>query len=310
MNYITLEAPATWHAVEAAAGQPKGRPKFSMVAYTGAPVRQEWSHSPVIVDLAGVQMPTQKMPIRRDHATPVGHTEMVAVQNGQIVCSGVLSFECDDAEEIAIAGKNGFPWQASIGGPVDSEEELAAGATATVNGRTITGPATIVRQMRLKEISFVDLGADSATSASIAAKAQKEKQDMDAPAPKPEAPKVEAKPAPDQSDLLNADAEVVKARREATIAASAAERAEHYKKQVMAMCPKGLEADAEALILAGKTVDDCRKELTLKFAERAKALPSAGEPAAPKAEVKATDAPPAVKKISEVPADKIVEMLI
>src|SRR5690606_30558204 len=47
-----------------------------------------------------------------------------------------------------------------------------------VNGRTFTGPLHVVRRAILKEISFVDSGADSATSARIAAQ-HKEQAVMD-----------------------------------------------------------------------------------------------------------------------------------
>ena len=39
----------------------------------------------------------------------------------------------------------------------------------TVNGRQYAGPLNVVRKATLGEISFVDLGADGATSASVAA---------------------------------------------------------------------------------------------------------------------------------------------
>ena len=46
---------------------------------------------------------------------------------------------------------------------------VAAGKSAVVNGKTVTGPANIVRAATLTEISFVPIGADLTTSASVAA---------------------------------------------------------------------------------------------------------------------------------------------
>ena len=48
-------------------------------------------------------------------------------------------------------------------------EFVAAGQTVEVNGQTFEGPLHVVRRMTLKEISFVDSGADGGTKAVVAA---------------------------------------------------------------------------------------------------------------------------------------------
>ncbi len=146
-------------------------PRFSMVAYTGGPMRlQGWRH-PVIVDLAGLAIPTQNRPIRLGHdaAHGVGHTDSLRVEGGKLIASGLVSRDTAAAREVVTSSKNGFPWQASIGAAVEEHEFVREGQTVHVNGRAWQGPVNVVRRSSLGEISFVDLGADGNTSALVTA---------------------------------------------------------------------------------------------------------------------------------------------
>src|SRR5262249_45544209 len=77
------------------------------------------------------------------------------------------------ASEVIGLADNGFPWQASIGADVQRQEFVDAGAQVKVNGRTFSGPLTVVRASTLREISFVPLGADASTSATVGAERKK-----------------------------------------------------------------------------------------------------------------------------------------
>ena len=163
-------APAWVEAAAAADGKP-ALPRFSMTAYTGGPMRlMGWRH-PVIVDLAGLGIPTQSRPIREGHdaAHGVGHTDSIRVENGMLIASGIVSRDTAAAREVVASSRNGFPWQASIGASVDEHEFVREGAVVHVNGRAWPGPVNVVRRSSLGEISFVDLGADGNTSAFVAA---------------------------------------------------------------------------------------------------------------------------------------------
>ena len=168
--------------VVAAAG-PDGKPplpRFNMVAYTGGPMRIAGWRYPVVVDLAGLAIPSQNRPIRFGHDanSGVGHSDSIAVRDGRLVASGVISRDTAAAREVVASAKNGFPWQASIGTSVEQFEFVKETQSVLVNGREFTGPVNVVRRSTLGEISFVDLGADNNTSASVAASA-KEKEVMD-----------------------------------------------------------------------------------------------------------------------------------
>lgn len=168
---LSLEATATIH-LEAAAGEGAvPLPRFRMVAYTGAPMRVAgWRH-PVVLDLAGIAIPSQARPIRFGHdpLAGVGHTDAVRVEDGQLVATGIVSRDTPAAREVVTSAKNGFPWQASVGASVEEFEFVKENQQVLVNGQTLSGPLNVVRKATLGEISFVDLGADGRTSASVAA---------------------------------------------------------------------------------------------------------------------------------------------
>ncbi len=154
-------------------------PRFHMVAYTGGLMRVAGFPHPVVVDLEGLAIARQDIPVRLDHnhRQGVGHTQRVVIQNGQVIAEGLISRDTSWARDVARSGTNGFPWQASIGAEVVEAEFLPNGQKTEVNGRTFDGPLHVVRQAVLKEISFVDSGADTATSARIAA--QRNAQETD-----------------------------------------------------------------------------------------------------------------------------------
>lgn len=167
---LRLEAPTTLD-LEAAGEGGATLPRFRMVAYTGTPMRVAgWRH-PVVIDLAGLAVPSQARPIRFGHdpLSGVGHTDAVRVEGGQLVATGLVSRDTPAAREVVTSAKNGFPWQASVGASVEEFEFVKDGQSVLVNGQTFAGPLNVVRKATLGEISFVDLGADGRTSVGIAA---------------------------------------------------------------------------------------------------------------------------------------------
>jgi hypothetical protein len=170
--------PATIRAADpAAAGKSKLR-RFSGRAYTGAPMKPEGWWVPIIVDLDGVKVPSQNRPMFRQHDPEqiVGHTDAVTVTTGPdggIDVDGPLSGEPEHVRKVTHPADNGFKWQLSIGANPIRTEFLEAGETTEVNGRQVSGPMTISRETELGEISFVPLGADGETSATVSASQRK-----------------------------------------------------------------------------------------------------------------------------------------
>ncbi|MDH4201402.1 MAG: Mu-like prophage major head subunit gpT family protein [Phycisphaerae bacterium] len=161
-----------------AAADDKAVPKFSMVAYTGGPMKIAGFTHPVVVDLEGLSIDRQNIPIRLDHNPKqgVGHTDRVVIENGQVMAEGLISRDTSWARDVTKSGKNGFPWQASIGAEIIQAEFVPNGNQIQVNGRTFDGPLYVIRKSILKEISFVDQGADNKTTAQVAAQSGEQKQ--------------------------------------------------------------------------------------------------------------------------------------
>ncbi len=152
-------------------GKPK-LPSFTINAYSGGVMSANF-YLPVVVDLAGLRAAGDSIPILLEHDTkqPLGVAHKVKISASGVSLDGVITGGADDdaSKRVMTHAKNGFKWQASIGAPVERRELLEAGKTATVNGRTVTGPLIIARQAVLREVSFVAVGADATTSVKIAA---------------------------------------------------------------------------------------------------------------------------------------------
>lgn len=147
--------------------------RFSGVAYTGDRVQVNWG-LPVVVDLSKLRAPTKNRPVLFNHnpELPVGHFEPGGLANSgrDLRIDGVLSGANDATEQIVASAGNGFPWQMSVGVDAATSTEVRAGETIKVNGRDFTGPLIVTGEADLKEVSFVSLGADDNTQASVAAK--------------------------------------------------------------------------------------------------------------------------------------------
>lgn len=169
----------------AAPGDAGGLPTVRMTAYTGGPMRVWQYDYPIVVDLAGLKISAKARPLLKDHdrSLVVGHTSKVEVEHGRrLIVDGVLSGGNAATAEIVASGKNGFPWQSSIGAPFnrDKVEFIQAGKSVRVNGQSFTGPMYVARESLLAEVSFVALGADDDTDTKIAARRQGGDMEFDA----------------------------------------------------------------------------------------------------------------------------------
>ena len=148
------------------AGINDGNRRFSGVAYTGDAITHHPYWGTVVFDLSLIDVPA-KMAILRDHECEeiVGFSDEHAVTQDGLVLGGVLSKVTDAGKEVAALSDEGFPWQMSVRIQPSRIEELTAGSSALVNGRTITGPAYIFRESTLVETSFTPTGWDAGTTA-------------------------------------------------------------------------------------------------------------------------------------------------
>lgn len=157
---------------KAAASADRETRRFHLDAYNGGELRLDLFDGPTYIDLDGVTF-AKNVVLMVDHnpERTVGHVESIKIDGGKIVAEGVISRGNGDAFDVTYSAENGFPWQCSVGGPLLDFMELAAGEVIEVNGNLVTGPAWIVTKLEIREISFVALGADDSTRASLAASA-------------------------------------------------------------------------------------------------------------------------------------------
>lgn len=160
-------------AIQIAASADGDVKPFTMVAYTGGPLRLPNFSYPVVVDCAGLTATSQTLPALKDHDPTkiVGHTEQIQIDaaTGMVTVAGKTSGSGPAADEVRQQAARGFPWQVSIGAPVQAMDFVDEGETVFVNGRTWQGPLLVARKATLRELSFVAMGADGSTSARIAA---------------------------------------------------------------------------------------------------------------------------------------------
>lgn len=157
--------------IEAAAGRPA---RISIVAYSGGWLRVGGWNRPLVVDLAGLELPAS-VTLLRDHTNEVGATLGAGrpeVSQGRLLVAGTLADVAAAAEVVAISKVCDL--QASIGADPLEVVDVAAGEWLQVNGRTLqaTEPSFLVARSVLREITITPMGADPTTSVSIAAKLQ------------------------------------------------------------------------------------------------------------------------------------------
>jgi hypothetical protein len=182
-NAIKLDTTVTF--LQAAEGEASPGPRrFKIVAYTGAPIRQGWSREPVVIDVAGMQLP-KTVPVVIGHDYALGSIlgqGTPSVENGQIVVEGEILAKNGNADQVLALAEAGYQFQASVGADVRRHQKVDADGVVQVNGQAHVGPVRIVKASALREVSFVTLGADAATSVAIAAEEVAEEVSMAADA--------------------------------------------------------------------------------------------------------------------------------
>ena len=140
------------------------------VAYSGGSFRQWWSALPCYVDLSGMRMAEQVCLMYDHNYDPECRLGVLNVNNDGKTLTIDGEFDTGNilAQSIIRAGKK-FNWQLSIGAENVKVERVDEGTVETINGNTVNGPALVVRESILREVSIVAIGADAKTSMEIRA---------------------------------------------------------------------------------------------------------------------------------------------
>ena len=145
--------------------------KIKMVANAGSVMN--FGSKRYAIDVEGVFPHAESIPIVYGHelSAGIGHTTAIKAEDGKLLVEGVVSRETPYAKDFVSSARNGFPWQASVGGMIVDKLSLKKGESYNLHGQEIGEGVDIVTKFELFEISVVEFGADPNTS-SIAAQAQ------------------------------------------------------------------------------------------------------------------------------------------
>ncbi len=151
-----------------AAGNAK--PKVGGIAYSGGKMNLPGWKYPVVVDLAGMEIP-ENVPLLTNHENKTdARVGMVSasVKNNALEISGEIVSDGKDAADNVAQSKAGADWQLSIGADV-KECELVK-SSREVNGQSQDGPFYHIKKSTLREVSVVAVGADAHTTMKVTAK--------------------------------------------------------------------------------------------------------------------------------------------
>jgi len=160
----------------AAADDPNPKiPTFQTLAYNGGTIRVPGIPLPISIDLTGVTV-AASVSILKDHDNKMllGQATDVVIDGNTIRAAGVITGDESSephVKDVLFHARRGFNWQTSVGVGIDKIERVEAGHNVTVNGKTVYGPAMILREGVLKEISVTSVGCDHETDMKIAASA-------------------------------------------------------------------------------------------------------------------------------------------
>lgn len=171
------------------------RPSVKGLAYSGGKMRLFGWSRPVVVDMAGMNMP-ESVPLLTNHVNDtLCRVGVVTATKGAegLEIAGEIVADGEEAENIVAQGKSGADWQLSIGAEVEAAELVQEGKR-TINGIEHDAPFYHVTKSTLREVSVVAVGADKATHMKVTAKLELKGNSIMEPQKKETAaaPKVEA----------------------------------------------------------------------------------------------------------------------
>jgi hypothetical protein len=168
-----LHVPAGRAIVQFAGGGSANELAITMFARSPEAI-DHWYWGKLAHDMQGMILRKSRIPLDwvHDYNLSLGYAERfeASESKGLTVWGKLVSIGADKAAEVIARLKAGIPMEASIDfeGPMRLEE-IREGASARCNGRTITGPATIIRSWRLNAVAVCPFGADPATKTQFSA---------------------------------------------------------------------------------------------------------------------------------------------
>ena len=114
-------------------------------------------------DFAGMEV-SERLKFEWEHSAIIGYADNIRLtEEYGLEMDGHVFKDIEAGAKVYPILKNGVPMESSITFEASETEELGAGETAEVNGRTIVGPVRIFRKWKLKSISLCCYGVDDTT---------------------------------------------------------------------------------------------------------------------------------------------------
>ncbi|WII93183.1 hypothetical protein QEO94_11290 [Kingella negevensis] len=166
MNLLSIKLSGEpLNTVQFGANQANEPRQFSGIAHSGQPFEHYGTR--YIVDLSNITPLDKSVGVLIEHnPNQRAGAGRLSVQNNQLHISGSL-LNNEHGNAIAADADGAFPFEMSAYIQAARWEELTNGATAIVNGQTVSGNIVIMRDCVVREVSFVAVGVDKHTSAVV-----------------------------------------------------------------------------------------------------------------------------------------------
>jgi len=145
---------------------PKG--SFSGIAYSGKPIKYHGGLENLVLDVESMNFKEQ-VPVFLNHNSNnyIGKAQFGKESGALKVKGSIFQKENPLGQEVQAKAMEGALWELSVGLGFSNFEEVKKGESTTVNGIDLSGPAMVVRNSRVIEVSFVAVGADDSTSVTV-----------------------------------------------------------------------------------------------------------------------------------------------
>lgn len=154
--------------------------KIDVLAYGGGLLRLAGWIGPVLVDLAGLELPEQT-PLLVDHLNAIegvaGHVVAEIAGGRELLARGTILAGTEAGDAVLNLAAGGLQLRASVGVDPVEVKHVRPGDKVTANGQTFTAPAMGLNHVirgTLMEISLLPAGADSNTRVSVQATKRRE----------------------------------------------------------------------------------------------------------------------------------------
>lgn len=172
---LALSASLDIEAAQAKDGEGPAPKFFNIIANTGVPMRLEGFFDPVVIDLTGARFLKKRTKVIADHKPHlrVGMTTEQAIDTNswKITARAQVLPNNKFAQAIAVDAQDGFDFETSVGADIEKAYHVDEGQKVSVNGREFKGPLIVASKTKIREITVTSFGADSNTSAKLAASA-------------------------------------------------------------------------------------------------------------------------------------------